>query len=375
MRLLGRYLLRECLISLAYCFSAFLILWITLDLLSELHGMQEHKMRGADVVKYYFFRIPEFLPVALPVALLLALLYALTNHARHNEITAIRAAGVSLWRLSLPYFAVGTVSAAGLFAVNEYVAPRTAEIAEQILTRRVEQPSSADARQQVKDLAFKNSRERRFWHIGIYNQQTGEMIQPQLDWQLPDGSRRSFFADRAVYTNHVWTFFHVREIRQTGATNSMQVKLPPVAVESFPEFSETPEIIRSEIDISDRFGHPTRTHRADVPIRDILNYRRLHPNPAPAIRSWLDTKLDGRFAGPFTCWVVVLLAVPFAAGSGRKNVFVGVAASIVIFFVYFILQQLGFAFSEAGRIPAWFGTWFPNLLFGISGAWMMARVR
>ena len=43
----------------------------------------------------------------LPIALLLALLYALTNHARHNEITAMRAAGVSLWRLCVPYFVIG----------------------------------------------------------------------------------------------------------------------------------------------------------------------------------------------------------------------------------------------------------------------------
>ena len=42
---------------------------------------------------------PDFLVTILPVVLLLALLYTLTNHARHNEITAMRAAGVSLWRV------------------------------------------------------------------------------------------------------------------------------------------------------------------------------------------------------------------------------------------------------------------------------------
>jgi lipopolysaccharide export system permease protein len=143
----------------------------------------------------------------------------------------------------------------------------------------------------------------------------------------------------------------------------------------FPGFSETPEVIKSEISVSDRFGSGARTKRADIPLVSIINYLKLHPNPERSMKAWLDTKLQGRFAAPVTCVVVVMLAIPFAAGSGRRNVFVGVAASIVIFFAYYITQQLGFAFAEAGRIPAWFGAWFPNLLAGISGLWLMARVR
>jgi lipopolysaccharide export system permease protein len=72
---------------------------------------------------------------------------------------------------------------------------------------------------------------------------------------------------------------------------------------------------------------------------------------------------------------VVLIAVPFAAGSGRRNVFVGVAASIFIFFAYYILQQVGFAYGEAGRLPAWVAAWLPNLVFGLTGLWLMTRVR
>lgn len=374
MRLLARYLVRECLVALAYCFSAFLILWVALDLLSELHGMQENKLRAVDVVVYYLFRIPEFLPVALPVALLLALLYALTNHARHNEITAIRAAGVSLWRLSLPYFGISLVAAAALFVSNEFCAPRTAEIAEHILTRRVQRERSAAERQQVTNIAFFNSVAGRFWHIGIYKPRTGEMIAPYVDWRRPDGARQQFNADRAIYTNGCWLFFHVKGWKQDSATNA---SLVPVRKDSLPmpEFDERPEEINSQITVSENFGHPTKTHRADIPIAEILNYLRFNPRPDAAIRSWIFTKLHGRFAGPATCVVVVLLALPFGAGSGRRNVYVGVAASLFIFFVFFMLQQVGFALGEAGRVPAWLGAWFPNLLFGIAGLWMVARVR
>ena len=119
MRLLDRYLLRELLIPLGYCLGGFLIFWIAFDLFSELRGMQEKHMWASDIAEYYLVVTPGFLVVVLPVALLLALLYTLTNLARHHEIVAMRAAGVSLWRLCLPYLVVGVVLSLLLFALNE----------------------------------------------------------------------------------------------------------------------------------------------------------------------------------------------------------------------------------------------------------------
>src|SRR5664279_6549748 len=107
MRLLNRYLLRELLVPLGYCLCGFLIFWITADLFVKLGDFQRQGLEARDIAEYYLLSLPEFLTLVLPIALLLALLYALTNHARHQENTAIRAAGVSMWRLSVPYLGVG----------------------------------------------------------------------------------------------------------------------------------------------------------------------------------------------------------------------------------------------------------------------------
>jgi lipopolysaccharide export LptBFGC system permease protein LptF len=71
----------------------------------------------------------------------------------------------------------------------------------------------------------------------------------------------------------------------------------------------------------------------------------------------------------------VLIATPFAAASGRRNAFVGVASSLVICFVFFVLQQFGIALGTGGYLPCWLAAWFPNLSFGLAGLWMMARIR
>jgi len=374
MRLLDRYLLRELLVPLAYCLGGFLIFWITFDLFNDLDTFQANHLRTGDIVDYYFVKTPEFLVVVLPIALLLALLYSLTNHARHHEITAIRAAGVSLWRLACPYFAVGFLASFVLFAFNELWVPSTAERAEKIKHRRAEKHRNPAERNQVRDFAFQNARDGRTWHIGVYDLRTSEMLRPEVIWTLKDGTQRWLYAERAERVNGVWTFFNAREYRDGPHTNQSLVPSLRTNVLARPQFTETPDEIRSEMKISRRLGG-RGGRSADVPLIEILDYLRFHPKPTQADRYWLYTKLHGRLAAPWTCVVVVLIALPFGAAAGRRNVFVGVASSIVICFGYFVLAQLGIALGTGGYIPAWLAGWFANLCFGFLGLWLTARVR
>src|SRR5882762_4114596 len=128
MRLLDRYLLREMLIPFGYCLCGFLMFRSFADIFTELVDFQKGKLLLGDILEYYLLKMPGFLVEGmLPMALLLALLYALTNHARHNELTAMRAAGVSLWRLCLPYLGVGFLASLLLFALNELCVPNSEE--------------------------------------------------------------------------------------------------------------------------------------------------------------------------------------------------------------------------------------------------------
>ena len=129
MRLLDRYLLRELLLPFCYCLAGFLIFWISCDLLAQLTEYQKLRLRIRDVMDLYLVQTPGILVTTLPMSFLLALLYALTNHARHNELTAIRAAGISLFRLSMPYVAVGIILSLSVFAMSEFLVPTCSDAA------------------------------------------------------------------------------------------------------------------------------------------------------------------------------------------------------------------------------------------------------
>ena len=375
MRLLDRYLLRELLVPLGFCLCGFLIFWITSDLFVKLGDFLRLGLGARDIAEYYLLTFPEFLTLVLPIALLLAMLYALTNHARHQEITAIRAAGVSLWRIALPYLGVGLVASLALFAVNEFWVPSSDGRAEMILKRHQAPDPNTPGRNEYPNLYFDNTRDGRRWRIGVYNLETGDMIGVGVYPIERDQSKPwELRAERARRIDGVWTFYNVQTFKETADTNAAPVPSLRTNVLAVPEFSETPEEISSEVKIRDSMTL-LAAKKADVPIKDLLNYLRLHPHPPRAYQFWLHTKLQGRLAAPWTCIVVVLIAIPFGAAGGRRNVFVGVASSIVICFTYFVLLQLGLALGTSGRLPAWLAAWFPNLAFGLAGLWMTARVR
>ena len=375
MRLLDRYLLRELLVPLGFCLAGFLVFWIASDLFVSLGELQKKGMGAGDIVEFYLVKLPEFLVLVLPIALLLALLYALTNHARHQEITAIRAAGVSLWRLSLPYLGVGLVASVALFAMNELWVPQSAELA-QAIERRHQAPNPlAPGRNEYRNLFFENTRDGRRWRIGVWNTVTGEMIEVGVYPAERSGSQPwELRAERARCVDGLWTFYNVLVLKETADTNAPPVPTLRTNVLAVPEFRETPEEINSEIKIRESMTLRA-AKKADVPIKDLVNYLRLHPTPLRSDWYWLHTKLDGRLAAPWTCLVVVLIALPFGAAGGRRNVYVGVASSIVICFIYVVLQQVGLALGTSGRVEPWLAAWFPNLAFGLVGLGLTARIR
>ncbi len=374
MRLLDRYLLRELLVPFGYCLGSILIFWVTSELFKELGDFQKSQMRAGDIAEYYLVKMPDLLGYVLPIALLLAMLYALTQHARHQEITAMRAAGVSLWRIAAPYFGVGLVASGLLFVINEVWSPDSVDRAEAIKQRRKTVTVVGDPPFLVRNLGFNNTRDGRLWKIGVFNERTAEMLNPEVVWSLPDGSRRWLRAARAAQSNDVWVFYNVSEFHSLGPTNGALVPGLRSEVLPLPEFSETPEEIRSEIKISRRLNLKNR-HTVSPPLVEILDYLRLHPGASRTDQLWLYTQLHSRLAAPWKCLVVVLIALPFAAASGRRNAFVGVASSILIGFSYFLLLQIGLAAGTAGYLPAWLAGWFPNIFFTFTGLWLTARVR
>ncbi|MEO6182157.1 MAG: LptF/LptG family permease [Verrucomicrobiota bacterium] len=373
MRLLDRYLLRELLFPLGYCLCGFLIFWVSSDLISEIGSFQKKHLVLREIAEYYLVTTPELLLVVMPVALLLALLYALTTHARYHELTAMRAAGISLWRIAMPYFAVGLFFSLVYLAINELWVPGSTEKAEEILHSHDARQSNPLGANWRSDLRFLNSRDNRAWRIKAYHQKTFQLQGVFIDWSLLDGKRCFISAQYGKFSDGIWQFSNVEQVTYASAQDLAGSRLSTNLIE-FSDWQESPGLIKSEIKINN-LNSKQALKKPQLSIADILNYLQLHPRLDANTRSLISTQLHGRIAAPWTCFIVVLIALPFGALSGRRNVFVGVASSIFICFSYFILLRLGLALGIGGYLPGWLAAWLPNILFGSAAIWFTLRVR
>lgn len=368
MRLLDRYLFRELLMPLAYCLIGIQSFVIFSTVFTDAGKIEAAKLHFFETIEYATVSSLGYLTIVLPVSLLLALLMALTQHSRYNEITAMRAAGVSLWRICIPYFLVGLIASGALFALNELVVPWSGDQVNRLLYRYAQ---TGKISKDITNLGFVNMRRQRTWVIPDYHVSTKEMINPDVNWSLPDGSIRHLSADRAIWTNGVWTFYNVEEDSRADVP-ALPVPLFRTNVLAIPEFDETPQQIAGEVKMN---GYLSLGNNLNMSLHDIIAYLKWHPDMSRADKSQLLTELNDRIATPFTCLVVALIAIPFGAAPGRRNLFFGVAGSIFIFFAYYVLQRVSLAFGSSGAIPAWLAAWLPNFVFATLGLILTIRIR
>ena len=374
MRLHDRYLFRELLTPMAGCLGGFMVFWISFFFFSRLDEMREANLHFLDTVQFALAEMPAFFVPVLPFTLLLALLYALTQHARHHELTALRASGISLWRLCAPYFCVGLAASGIYFLLSEFAVPRCQYWSQAILARHGSNRVNPKAKYIfTKSTGFSNQRAQRIWQFGGYNAITTEMINPRVIKTLPSGEQRQLWAERGLHTNGVWTFFKVQLFTQASPKKPL-VPLGATNQLAQPEFTETPQQVLIQLKFSDT-QMLTGSHSADIPLAELWEYLSNNLGLTSEDANRLLTKFHGRLAAPWTCLVVVLIAIPFGAVSGRRNLFFGVAGSIFIAFSYFVLQQIGLALGASGTLPGWLAAWLPNFIFATTGTILIFRLR
>ena len=370
MRLLDRYLFRELFTPLAFCLVGIQSFIIFVTVIVDAEKVQEAKLHFFETIEYAVAASMDYITIVLPISLLASFLMALTHHARYNEITAMRAAGIGLWRICLPYFLVGLIASGALFVLNELVVPRSLDWAAHMLSRNNKPVATASG---PNRLSFTNERDHSKWVAADYHAGTGEMLGVILDWTLPDGSSYELRAGRGVRTNDIWTFYNVQEVVQSNAAAQF-MPLLKTDVLAKPEFDETLREIRAETKVNS-YLESAGQHNPNIPFNDVLGYLRWHPNLSPMEKGKLLTDLHDRIAMPFTCLIVALIAIPFGAAPGRRNLFFGVAGSIFICLTYFLLQRVSLALGSSGTWPAWLAAWLPNLFFTLLGLILTSRIR
>lgn len=123
MRILSRYVLRLHVAPFTFALTALTLLMLLDQLAKQFHRLVGKGLGARVIAEVFLYSIPFIFAVIVPMAVLVAVLYAFNRLAADNEISAMKASGVSLARITAPVVVAAAFIAAGLVWFNDNVLP------------------------------------------------------------------------------------------------------------------------------------------------------------------------------------------------------------------------------------------------------------
>ncbi|MFH0953929.1 MAG: LptF/LptG family permease [Verrucomicrobiota bacterium] len=362
MKLIDKYLLRTILLPLTYCFLAFAMLYVIYDLFDNLPDFVEAKTPVGSLVKFYIYLIPSVLIYITPISLMLAILYGLSQLTKNNELTAMRASGLSLFRLVVPLVGIGFAASVVVAFINEAFGPSSSYWCHQFV-RQERHKGRMDVHIRP-NLAHKNEVTRRIWMIDEFNTATFDMKNVSVIQQRRDGSDEAKIqAQQGRWLDGRWWFMEV--VTQPYDKNGSPMGQPRFEPRrEMTDFKEVPADFLNEV------KDPEYLSALEL-LKFLKTHKRMSADSVARVR----VDFHHRLAMPWTCLVVTLIGIPFGAQTGRKGAFLGTLLAIGLFFSFYILVNLGLALGKKGAIDPWVAGWFPNLFFLCCSSVLVWRMR
>ncbi len=375
LRLLDFYVTRKFLFTLAFALIAFVTIFIVVDVIERLSEYLDREVPGMVIASYFFYYIPYILVLMFPLAMLLAALFSVGQMSRYNEITAMKAAGLSLYRVLAPLLIIGFIFSLGMLAFAEYAVPvanqRRAEIKNEYmdrLPRNLPAPQSnlylqeSSGRDPAEDWfrpasAAKGHTRRAF--IGYYN--TAQKTADRISVQEYDGV---FIAGRIDASALRWQNDHWRAIKGYQRTfQEGKETAAPFDTLALTNLFFTPEVL-----------YKVQKEPEEMSYRELKKFIQEVANNGSDPQRWL-VDLYLKISFPFASFIMVLFGAPLAVGRARSRGAVGIALTLVIAFLYFGTVKTGQTLGQSGALPPLFGAWMGNILFLIGGIIVLWRAR
>ena len=312
---------------------------------------------GAMLLRYFWYATPQWVYYVLPVSGLVATLVTIGLLTRTNELTVMKACGISLYRAASPILCLSLVWSGALFVIGESVLARANRAAES-LNREIR-----TGRAQTADLLHRQ------WlhHDGViyhyrYFDARRRTIEDLSVYEIDAGSwslARRTHARRASYEDEwkgedVWS----RELAPAPASASYRRDekraLPGVA---------PPGVFAAE--------------RTDA---ELMSFRELERYVVELRARGFDVvdlvvELHRKAAFPFVTVILALIAVPFAVTTGARGALYGVGVGITVAFAYWLVLSVFGALGGAGVLMPATAAWAPNLIFAASAGYFLLTVR
>jgi len=352
--IINRYLMRE----ITGIFFLGLTIFTLVLLMGRMVKLMEMVVANgvplAEVLRLIILLLPSFLVLTIPMAFLLAVLLAFGRLSSDNEITVLKASGLSLGALLPPVLLTATAAALLTLFISALAVPWGNTGFKQ-MTMDVARKYAASA---IRERIFRDDLPGIVLYVDQYDeaQRTMQrvMIQDSRDQERP----LTIFAKSGLISSDDGTGV-LRILLKNGTIHTQQKE--DYRLISFGEYLLTAESGRST---------PLVRTEMDLGIGE-LRSGIASSKVSPQARLKMATELHSRFAFPFATFVFAILALPLGLSNRRSGKGSGFTISILILLVYYVLLSFLRTLAEKGGISPVLAVWLPNLIFLAIGLFLL----
>lgn len=356
-KILDRYLTREFLKALLFSIISFASIFILVDIFEKLDMFIDTKAPYYLVALFYLYQIPYIIILTLPVAMLLASMATVSQMARHHEIVAMKAAGLSLYRIFAPLFLMGMVISLIVMIAGETVVPFSNQKKGNLERLQIKKQASRELKARF-NLLYDGSSGRQFY-IKRYNIPEATMDSVSI-FQVDGQNRimRRIDAAKGKWAGNAWVLEKVidRKFMADGSEVSDSVSTMTLA-----GYEETPESFSKRELLPDEMGF--------FELRKFID--RLKRSGNSVQQFMVDLYLKISF--PFANFIILLFGLPLLSNSRKGSATSGFALSLLICFIFWGLLQTGRALGHSATLSPILAAWLPNLIFGAIGGFLLYR--
>lgn len=340
--------------------AAFIIIFIVFTFFELLNDIFENKIPASVVLNYFRFLMPQIIYYMIPVSVLVGVLINFGILTRTSQIIAMKASGISLYRLSWSLLLVAVLISVLSFALQEYVLPYSNQ--KQDALRNVIKGRGAQTYYRP-DRKWMMGEQSRIFNYNLFDEDRnlfGGISVFEFD-PVSFELQRRIYATRAVWDakSRDWVFEDGWEYRfQSQRTAHFQ----RFQNERFPEITEAPQYFKKEVKESSQ-----------------MNYAELQAYIDDLRRSGFDVvkltvALHKKLSFPLVSLIMCMIAIPFSFSTGRHGSLYGFGLSIMIGIVYWVMLNFFEQIGGAGKLVPILAAWAPNMIFGASGIYLLFSI-
>jgi LPS export ABC transporter permease LptG/LPS export ABC transporter permease LptF len=357
--LIDRYLVGQYLTFLATGTAVASVLILVVDLIQYLDKFLRAKPPFSYIVQHLLYRLPGSLYEGLPIIVLVSTVFLFLTLTQQRELDALKAAGISLYRASLPILLVAFAISLGSGLMQETVLPGINTKAEEIdrVKIRGNQPRHLQRQTQI----WYRSSDTRYLRMELLDP-IERSLEGLLVVDISPGFRLvdRLDASRARWTGEAWMLSD-GVYRQVGPNNQ-------VTADAFTErLVSMPEQINDLIQV--------QKAPETMSFLELRGYIARLAETGHQVSKYL-VQLNSKLSFPLIHVIMALVAIPFALASPRSGGRgVGIAVAILISVGYWVVHSVAIAFAKAELLPPMLGAWTANIIFVGVGAALFLRTR